>query len=190
MKYLVILAGIMWGLFFYTNAKAEEITNAEFAYKVNNCVEALYTDVDNFPLEKQVPIELIIAQAAHESGWGKSRFAVEGNNLFGIRTWNPEDPQLKAKGAPDALWGLRSYKSWCNSIAHYLHILNTYPAYESFRIELAFQKEVSIITPINLALYLEPWSEQGQEYVRLLQSIMLCLYKKDFFNQLTQRSII
>ena len=46
------------------------------------------------------------------------------------------------------------------------------------------------ITLINLALYLEPWSEQGQEYVRLLQSIMLSLYKKEFFNQITQRSMI
>tara|TARA_B100000953_G_C18023512_1_gene421213 strand:+ start:1478 stop:2065 length:588 start_codon:yes stop_codon:yes gene_type:complete len=177
---------IAWGISGCKVVQATEITNVEFAYKVNNCVETLYTDVDNFPIEKQVPIELIIAQAAHESGWGTSRFAVEGNNLFGIRTWNPEDPQLKAKGAPDASWGLRSYKSWCDSITHYLHILNTYPAYEPFRDELAFQIEISLITPINLTLYLEPWSEQGQEYVRLLQSVMLSLYKKEFFNQLIQ----
>jgi len=138
---------------------------------------------------KQVPLELIIAQAAHESAWGKSRFAVEGNNLFGIRTWDETVPQMKAKGAPNAKWGLRTYKSWCDSITHYLHILNTYPAYEPFRNELEFQIGSEKLA-ISLTLYLEPWSEQGKEYVRLLQSVILGLYKKEFFNQLIQRSII
>ena len=41
-----------------------------------------------------MPKELIIAQAAIETGWGKSRFANEGNNLFGIRTWNIDEPHL------------------------------------------------------------------------------------------------
>ena len=189
MKYLIILAGIMWGLFFYTNAKAEEITNKEFAYEIKGCVDTLYKDLDKFPIEKQVPLELIIAQAAHESAWGKSRFAVEGNNLFGIRTWDETVPQMKAKEAPNAKWGLRTYKTWCDSIAHYLHILNTLPAYEPFRNELAFQIGSEKLA-MNLTLYLEPWSEQGKEYVRLLQSIMQSLYKKEFFNQITQRSTI
>jgi len=192
MKYLIILAGVMWALFFYTNAKAlspPEITNKEFAYEIKSCVDKLYTDEEKYPLSKQVPLELIIAQAAHESAWGKSRFAVEGNNLFGIRTWDETVPQMKAKGAPNAKWGLRTYKSWCDSITHYLHILNTYPAYEPFRNELEFQIGSEKLA-ISLTLYLEPWSEQGKEYVRLLQSVILGLYKKEFFNQLIQRSII
>lgn len=180
MKYLVIFAGIMWGLFFYTQAKAD--TNKEFAYEIKNCVDKLYTEI---PLEEQIPIELIIAQAAHESAWGKSRFAVEGNNLFGIRTWDLTEPHMKAKLRPNATWGLKVYKNWCHSVTHYLHIINTVSAYKQLGIELAYQREIGIITPINLALYLEDWSEQGPEYVRLIQSIMLSLYKKEFFNQLT-----
>ena len=96
---------------------------------------------------------------------------------------------MKAKGAPNAKWGLRIYKSWCDSITHYLHILNTYPAYEPFRNELEFQIGSEKLA-MSLTLYLEPWSEQGKEYVRLLQSVILGLYKKEFFNQLIQRSII
>ena len=90
-----------------------------FIEAVGKCVDYI-----NFTTERQdrIPTSIIIAMAGVESAWGKSRFAVDGNNLFGIRTWNPEDPQLKAKGAPDASWGLRSYKSWCDSVAHYLHI--------------------------------------------------------------------
>jgi len=189
MRYVVIIASIIWGIFFYTNAKAQEFTstNEEFALKVKSCVDSLYADEKKYPLSKQVPLELIIAQAAHETAWGTSRFALEGNNLFGIRTWNPKDPQLKAKRAPkDADWGVKVYPNWCASIEHYLHILYTLPVYEQFREELQFQREVmKNITPINLALYLAAWSEQGPEYVRLLQSIMLSLYQKDFYKRLT-----
>ena len=188
MKYLIIITSIIWGIFFYTNAKAEEtvVTNEQFAFKVKSCVQSLYADKTKYPLTKQVPLELIIAQAAHESAWGNSRFAVQGNNLFGIRTWNPEDPQLKAKGAPDAPWGVRTYTSWCASVEHYLHIIDTLPVYSQFREELQFQREViKSVTPINLALYLASWSEQGPEYVRLLQSIMLSLYQKEFYKKIT-----
>jgi len=185
MKYLIIVASILWGVFFYTNAKAND-TNEQFAYEIKSCVDSLYADKTKYPLSKQVPLELIIAQAAHESAWGTSRFAVQGNNLFGIRTWDPKDPQLKAKGAPDAPWGVRTYTSWCASVEHYLHILDTVPVYAQFREELEFQREViKSVTPITLALYLASWSEQGPEYVRLLQSIMLSLYQKDFYKKIT-----
>ena len=50
------------------------------------------------PIEKQIPRELIIAQAAIETGWGKSRFANEANNLFGIRTWEKSSPHLLPQG--------------------------------------------------------------------------------------------
>ena len=61
-------------------------TKDEFVYSLNECIDYLYAN--EVPFENRVPKELIIAQAAIETGWGKSRFANEGNNLFGIRTWN------------------------------------------------------------------------------------------------------
>ena len=176
-----VLFTLLFVLFVHTS-HAQEITNKEFAYKIKGCVDALYADETNYPQSKQIPLELIIAQAAHESAWGNSRFAVEGNNLFGIRTWNKDDKQIKAKGAPDAPWGLKVYNTWCDSIAHYFHILHTLPVYANFREELEFQNTISKQSdPINLAMHLAPWSEQGDKYVDLLRKIMAGLYKKSFF---------
>lgn len=184
-KYLVIKVLLAIALLFTQTVNAAEITNKDFAYKIKHCVESIYANKSTYPKSKQIPLELIIAQAAHESAWGKSRFALEGNALFGVRTWNPNEPQLKAKGAPDAPWGVRSYNNWCESIEHYFFILENHPAYQEFRDELEFQNTISKQSdPINLVPYLAPWSEQGPKYVRLLQDIIACLYKKSFYKNL------
>jgi uncharacterized FlgJ-related protein len=79
---------------FYTNW-ANNLGLQEPAFNYNNdiqFVQAVRKCVDwvNFetPRYERVPIEMIVAQAALESGWGTSRFALEGNNLFGIRTYD------------------------------------------------------------------------------------------------------
>jgi len=103
----------------------------DFVYSLNECITHLYIDV---PREKQIPRELIIAQAALETGWGTSRFANEANNLFGIRTWNKDEPYLlpipwtKWPG-----WGVKVFKTKCDSVAHYIKIINEVFAYEEFR---------------------------------------------------------
>ena len=56
-------------------------TKSQFVYTLSKCIDKIYETTD---ISKQIPKELIIAQAALETGWGKSRFANEGNNLFGI----------------------------------------------------------------------------------------------------------
>ena len=106
-------------------------TKDEFVYSLNSCITHLYQYV---PEEKQIPRELIIAQAALETGWGKSRFANEGNNLFGIRTWNKDEPYLLPipwKKWPG--WGVRVYETKCQSVAAYIDIINEVFAYEEFR---------------------------------------------------------
>lgn len=179
-----VLFTLLFVLFvFMQTSKAQEVSNVEFAHKVKGCVDSLYADTEKYPHSTQIPLELIIAQAAHESAWGNSRFAIQGNNLFGIRTWNKDDKQIKAKGAPNAPWGLKVYNNWCDSIAHYFHILKTLPVYAEFREELEFQHTISKQSdPINLAMHLAPWSEQGDKYVDLLRKIMAGLYKRNFFN--------
>ena len=103
----------------------------EFVYSLNKCITHLYQDV---PIEKQIPRELIIAQAAIETGWGKSRFANEANNLFGIRTWNKEEeymlpiPWTKWPG-----WGVKVFKTKCDSVAYYIDMINEVYAYAEFR---------------------------------------------------------
>ena len=179
------LALLILTLLFFSLPSKADISKEEFALTIKSCVDELYSDTNKYPTSKHIPIELIIAQAAHESAWGNSRFAIQGNNLFGVRTWNENDLQIKAKGAPDAPWGLKVYNDWCGSIEHYFHILDTLPMYAQFRDELEFQNTIAKQSdPINLTLYLSPWSEQGPKYVRLLQDIMACLYRKNFYKDI------
>jgi Bax protein len=72
--------------------------------------------------------------AGIESAWGQSRFAREGNALFGVRTWDLDNtPHMKALGNPDASWGVKIYKTKCQSVKDMIRILNTHPAYDKFR---------------------------------------------------------
>jgi Bax protein len=102
-----------------------------FVYSLNHCITYLYQYI---PKEKQIPRELIIAQAALETGWGESRFANEANNLFGIRTWDKSEPHLlpipwtKWPG-----WGVKVFETKCQSVAAYIDIINEVFAYEEFR---------------------------------------------------------
>ena len=103
---------------------------AGFVLAVRKCVNYI-----NFttPHSLRVPSLLVEAQAGLESGWGTSRFAIEGNALFGVRTWDPKLPQIKPKDNPKAVWGVKVYKTKCQSIKDYVDLLNSHPAYKDFR---------------------------------------------------------
>ena len=106
-------------------------TKDEFVYSLNSCITHLYQYV---PEEKQIPRELIIAQAALETGWGKSRFANEANNLFGIRTWNKDEKYLLPIPWTEwPGWGVKVFETKCQSVAAYIDIINEVYAYEEFR---------------------------------------------------------
>ena len=77
----------------------------------------------NIESEYQIPNELIIAQAVIETGWGKSRFANEGNNLFGIRTYDLKEPHMLPSNNPKK-WGVKVYSHECDSVLNYMQVLN------------------------------------------------------------------
>ena len=105
----------------------------EFIGAVNKCVDYLNYTTDH---RLRVPTSIIIAMAGIESAWGTSRFAVEGNALFGVRTWDLKNvPHMKAKGNPDASWGVKKYVDKCSSIEDMIAIINRHPAYKEFRVE-------------------------------------------------------
>ena len=109
----------------YTNKK-------EFVKELGYCVDYL-----NFttPVDKRVPIEMLVGQAVLESGWGKSRFAKEANNLFGIRVFKSTAPHLLPLGMEKWQgWGVRVFETKCDSVKEYIRLLNEHPAYEDFRI--------------------------------------------------------
>ena len=62
-----------------------------------------------------------------------SRFAKEGNNLFGIRTWNKDKGMLPIGMSPDTPWRVRSFDTKCGSVKEYMLLLNYHEAYADFR---------------------------------------------------------
>ena len=166
--------------------QASFIDNEDFVFKIFRCVEGLYSNYDLYPLEKQIPFDLIVAMAAYESAWGKSRFAKEGNNLFGIRTWDLENiPHMKAKKRPDAPWGVRKYVSMCSCIKDYIQILNNHPAYEEFRSARSWEiKMYGYTNATTLSKFLIAWSELGEEYTNRLQEIILKIHKEGYYKNL------
>ena len=104
----------------------------EFIKELGYCVDYI-----NFttPVDKRVPIEMLVGQAVLESGWGMSRFAKEANNLFGIRVFKSTAPHLLPLGMEKWQgWGVRVFKTKCDSVREYIRLLNEHPAYEDFRI--------------------------------------------------------
>ena len=107
----------------------ERANNQTFINSVGQCVNYIYnTTTDVIP----VNFEVLLAQAALESGWGNSRFALEGKNLFGIRTYDLTEPHMLPSNNPKK-WGVRVYMHECDSVQHYIDILNTGGAYEKYR---------------------------------------------------------
>ena len=104
---------------------------------------------------------MIVAQAALETGWGTSRFAVEGNNLFGIRTWDKDTPHMIAQGMGKKWpgWGVRIFASKCDSVKEYMRLLNEHPAYEDFRkVRTEMLATDGILDPIELVKHIDKFS--------------------------------
>ena len=80
----------------------------------------------------EIPVSLALAQAAKETGWGTSRFALEGNALFGQWTWSGEG--IKPSGAKsDTTHKVMRFKILKSSVKAYIRNLNTHSSYRSFR---------------------------------------------------------
>ena len=141
-----------------------------FINATSTCVSYLNWTTDK---DKRVPISIIIAMAGIESAWGTSRFATEGNALFGVRTWSLDTvPHMKALGNPDANWGVKKYKTKCESIKDMIRILNTHPAYEKFRNARAQQLEDGKWNYRQLMLGMTAWSTNPDYAEIILQTIV------------------
>ena len=130
-------------------------TNEQFIASLDICIDYVYLSVSP---ERQLPRKLILAQAILESAWGKSRFANEGNNLFGIRTFDKsQEHLLPITWDPNEWpgWGVKVYESKCASVRDYVRIINEVWAYEELR---EARKSNPNITAIELASYLDKFS--------------------------------
>jgi len=136
-----------------------------FIVAVNKCVDYLNFTTKH---EDRIPSSLLIAMAGIESGWGTSRFAKEGNALFGVRTWDEKVPQMKPLDLPDAKFGVKTYITKCQSVADVIAILNKHPAYEEFRLERS--RQLGFVDEWNydeLVPHIAPWST-NENYVAII----------------------
>lgn len=121
-----------------------------------------------------VPPSLALAQAAHESGYASSRFAHEGNALFGQWDWGADAiaPEQRRSGMGN--YGIRAFDQPVDSVRSYMMNLNTHRAYAGFRAERAAQRGDRrgriVMDALSLADTLTSYSERGVEYTEELKS--------------------
>jgi uncharacterized FlgJ-related protein len=141
--------------------------NKEFVESLKKCIAYLNFEI---PTRNQINTELIIAQAIVESNYGTSRFAIEGNNLFGIRVWSKEG--MLPYRQPDHIeWRVRVFKNKCESVKYYIEILNTKQVYAEFRKarDMSFNRD-----PIRMARALDSFStnkEYEKHVIEVIQKL-------------------
>ena len=120
----------------------------------------------------EIPVSLAIAQAAKETGWGTSRFALEGNALFGQWTFSGEGIKPAAADI-DAKHKVMKFKVLKASVRAYQRNLNTHSSYKEFRKERAIQRDNDEkLNSIELVKYLDKYAETGDEYTKVLKKII------------------
>ena len=128
----------------------------------------------------EIPVSLALAQAAKETGWGTSRFAQEGNALFGQWTWSGEG--LKPKDA-DKSEGhkVMRFNILQASVRAYQRNINTHSTYKEFRKERAkLRDKGKPLDSIVLSKFLNKYAETGNQYVEVLQKIIKQNQLQDF----------
>jgi len=127
-----------------------------------------------------IPVSLAIAQAAKETGWGTSRFALEGNALFGQWTWSGDG--IKPAGAEsDAKHKVMKFKVLKASVRAYQRNLNTHSSYKKFRqLRAQLRDDSEKLDSLLLADQLDNYAETGNEYTKILKQIINQNSLKDF----------
>ena len=119
-----------------------------------------------------IPVSIALAQAANESGWGTSRFALEGNALFGQWTWSKKGISPKNKD-PDQNHKILQFQVLKASVKAYKNNLNTHNAYKEFReVRAQLRQENKQIIGLDLIKYLKAYAAIGEKYVLIIEDII------------------
>ena len=120
-----------------------------------------------------IPPALALAQAANESAWGRSRFAREGNNLFGIWTYDQSKGIVPRQRPEGAKYLVRKFDDYGASVRYYLHTLNSHPAYGALREARARARDQGDRPKaLDLAAGLVKYSAKGELYVELIRELI------------------
>ena len=119
-----------------------------------------------------IPVALALAQAAVESGWGTSRFAIQGNALFGQWAWR-DRAGIRPLDASNDRAVVRSFGSLLGSVRAYMHNLNTHSHYQKFRkARSTLRNRPKASEAKMLVKYLDRYAEIGHAYVKKLEVLI------------------
>ena len=129
-----------------------------------------------------IPVSLVIAQAAKETGWGTSRFAIEGNALYGQWTWNNDGLEPLEKNS-ESNHKVMQFNILRASIRAYNTNLNTHSGYKEFREARAnLRNQNKKLNGVELTQYLDKYAETGKEYTKKIKLIIKQNSLSDFDN--------
>ena len=130
----------------------------------------------------EVPVSLALAQSAKETGWGTSRFAQEGNALFGQWTWSGEGLKPKESDENEG-HKVMKFNVLQASVRAYQRNLNTHSTYKDFRLARAQLRDAGKpLDSLVLSEHLHEYAETGEKYVEILKKIIKQNDLKDFDN--------
>lgn len=120
-----------------------------------------------------VPLSLALAQAAKESGWGRSRFARQGNALFGERCFIEGCGMVPRARAPGRTFEVQSFATVGDAVASYLGNLNSHKGYLEFRkARQRLRRAGKPVTGSRLAEYVDSYSVRRDAYVQALKAMI------------------
>ncbi|KMQ75640.1 glucosaminidase domain-containing protein [Marinobacter subterrani] len=176
-------------------SKKEKLTAREYRWLAQESerlrVDAEPGSKEQFALLRKrldvIPPSLIMAQAANESAWGTSRFAIKGNNLFGQWCFSKGCGLVPRGRAEGASHEVADFASPYRSVRAYIQNLNRHPTYQTLRdVRLNDRRNSEPLSGVELAEGLLGYSERGKEYVEEIRAMIhynnLEFYDDDFRN--------
>lgn len=138
-----------------------ELEKLKEKYRVN-------TNIDLLIILKPHPISITLSQAAIESAWGTSRFFNEANNIFGVWSFNENEPRIEAsEKRGDKTIYLKKFLTLENAIKQYYNMLSTKKIYYKFKVANYYYND-----PIKIAKKLLKYSELGEEYTKKITAVL------------------
>lgn len=130
-----------------------------------------------------VPVSLVLSQSANESAWGTSRFARDGNNLFGMWCFTPGCGMVPHSRVQGASHEVAVFNSPDEAVTEYIRTLNTHPAYREFRdLRTLMRENDEVLSGFDLAEGLLQYSARGEDYIEELRE-MIRINKLSRFDQ-------
>ena len=159
----------------FSRREREWVLELANAYRIDTAVLSDREIVNELMLRvDEIPVSMALAQAANESAWGTSRFALEGNNIFGEWCYDEGCGIVPLRRASGATHEVQRFESIEESISSYFLNINTHNSYRYLR-ELRADMRASgrPLNPMTLAMGLGRYSQRGDNYVDEVQNIIL-----------------